>query len=210
MSITEQRISSLHWIFEDFLMHIENEITYTSDELMEYCQVAQMSGNGSRMSKGLSKGRSFVMFQGTGGTGSSSSDSIQKPQNWRFRQCDYCEVWTSCRTRWCDGCREKVYCGRLCQKQDWPVHKESCKCAGKTSMGSGKGKQRSESTTLGEPRTADSDKIMCEIMEILAEGPEDSRRALLEILPYNLKEAQNKMDEHSKAWRMLDDLRKGA
>ena len=35
------------------------------------------------------------MFERTGGTGSSSSDSVQEPKKSRFRQCDYCELWSS-------------------------------------------------------------------------------------------------------------------
>ncbi|KAI0773887.1 hypothetical protein C8Q74DRAFT_1199891 [Fomes fomentarius] len=27
----------------------------------------------------------------------------------------------------CGGCKEVVYCGQACQKEDWPAHKKSCK-----------------------------------------------------------------------------------
>ena len=130
---------------------------YTSDELIQLCDAAEMSGNGSRVSIIVSKGRPLVMFEGTCGTGSSSSDSIQKPKDSRFRQCDVCKLWNSCRARWCAGCRNRVYCGTVCQKQDWPVHRGSCKCARRKSKGSVPGKQRSNITTMEELRDSDNE-----------------------------------------------------
>ena len=44
----------------------------------------------------------------------------------RFRQCNVCNGWNSNKQRWCDGCRKRTYCGRHCQKADWPAHKPNC------------------------------------------------------------------------------------
>ena len=162
---------------------IEKEINYTTDELEQIMAAAAMSGEGTGVSKSLSKGKTLVVFKGTDGTGSSSSDSIQKPQKSRFRQCDYCEGWTCCRRRWCSVCRNKVYCGRGCQMEDWPVHKESCKCARKKSKEMVPGKQKIYFTTLDELRTQDSDTIMSLIREEWAE-PHAGKKAFLESLPY--------------------------
>ena len=91
--------------------------------------------------------------------------------------------------------------------KDWPAHKESCKCARKKSMGSGKGKQRSKFTTLDELRTADSDKIMSLLMEQFSTEPDDdAKKAVLESLPYELEAAKQKMKKQSEAERMLDAL----
>ena len=136
----------------EFWGDIETDVPYTTDELEQICVWASVSGKGSKVSGNFSKGRKLVIFKGTGGTGASSSDSIQKPQDSRFRQCDVCKLWNSCRTRWCAGCMNKVYCGTVCQKQDWPVHRGSCKCARRKSKGSVPGKQRSNITTLEELR----------------------------------------------------------
>ena len=189
----------------DIMGPIENEINYTTDELEQLCVAAAMSGHGSRVSEGFSKGRSFVMFEGAGGTGSSSSDSIQKPKNLRFRKCDYCELWTSCRTRWCEGCRKKVYCGRLCQKQDWPVHRGSCRWARESSKGGVPGKQKRIFKTLDESRTADNETFFDSIMQELPWEPEDGNKAYLASLPY-LHSELFATKRQSKNDRLLDAL----
>ena len=44
----------------------------------------------------------------------------------RFRKCNVCKIWHFNKKRWCGGCRNRTYCGRQCQKADWPSHKADC------------------------------------------------------------------------------------
>ena len=60
-----------------------------------------------------SKGQEVVIFQGG-----------------RHRKCNVRHEWNSNKQRWCGGCRKRTYCGRHCQKADWPAHKPDCICRG--------------------------------------------------------------------------------
>ena len=116
--------------------------------------------------------------------------------------------------------------------QDWPVHKESCKCARKKSKVPGK--QKICSTTKDELRSREGewaecmaflaslpcahggmrkmgcsahDKPMSLLMEQLAKEPDcDAKKAVMESLPHEFLRAEREMQKMSKTERRLNAL----
>ena len=44
----------------------------------------------------------------------------------KFRQCNVCDLWFARRQRWCERCRNRIYCSKECQIAAWPTHKPYC------------------------------------------------------------------------------------
>ncbi|MCJ1429496.1 hypothetical protein MMC29_007411 [Sticta canariensis] len=51
---------------------------------------------------------------------------------------------TATGTKTCVRCRQSAYCSKLCQKEDWPQHKGSCKPAPVDDSGDAKNKEKSQ------------------------------------------------------------------
>ena len=120
--------------------------------------------------------------------------------------------------------------------EDWPVHKESCKCARKKSKEMVPGKQKIYFTTMDELRSREeewaeshagkkaflaslpcvhgdmrkigcSDKTMSLLMEQLAKEPDsDAKKAVMESLPHEFLRALLEMQKMSKTERRLNAL----